>query len=295
MASVVVVTGDNLAETRVCVEALLAHTDEVHEIVAVDRGSTDGTAEYLARTLESRPNSLVIHGDRTMGPALAHNRGLAAARGKHVVLLSSQAVVTSRWLEILTATADLHGQAGLVGPVTNRAAGVQQIGQVDYDTASLRGLQSFAALLADGNAGSSRRAPRLSGFCLLIKRELMARIGGLDERFELGNYEDNDYCLRAHLAGYECLVAGGCYVHRGGTAEFTDEQIRHLTRIQQQWEIFKDKWGLPVSQNLGDPWDMTTLLAEGFSPGRHFQPLPEGAPTAVASAGRDRSSQTAHA
>jgi GT2 family glycosyltransferase len=292
LASVVVVTGNNLDETRRCVKALLACTDDLHEIIFVDRASTDGTAEFLARATAGRASSRIIKADAGAGSAQAHNLGLAAARGQHIILLSSQAVVTPGWLEILAATADLHTRAGLIGPVTNRAEGLQQISGVDYDEEGLRGLNSFAAQVAEGQAGRCDPASRLAGFCLLIKRELMARIGGLDERFRLGSYEDNDYCLRARLAGYECRIAGGCFVHRGGQPEFSDEQIARLKQISAQWEIFKTKWGIPSSQALGDPLDMGALLTGGFQPGRHFQPLPAAPEKTVAAA---VSTQAAHA
>lgn len=273
MASVVLVARTDLAQLRPCLDALLAHTDTIHEIICVDCGD-NAIKAFLQETAGRRANFRVVAGEANLGYAAAHNRGLAAARGQHIVLVGGEVIVTPGWLETLTATADMHPQAGLIGPVTNRAGGLQLLTHTDYDSDSLRGLNSFAALVAENNAGRVDRTARLSGACLLVKRELLARIGGLDERFELGNYEDNDYCLRAGLAGYECLIAADCFVHRGGAADLTEEQIAHLLRNQEQWEIFKAKWGIPQGQALGAPLDLATLLAGGFQPGRHFHPLP---------------------
>jgi GT2 family glycosyltransferase len=274
MSSVVIVTRNELEATRTCTAALRAHTDLEHEVIFVDCGSTDGTTEHLTDLVAGRRNWRLLKTGADVSLAAATNQGLAASAGKHVVLLSNHAVVTPGWLEILASTADLHPHAGLVGPVTNRTHGLQRLGQVDYDQDNLRGLNSFAAQVAENQAGRVDKTMRLSGFCLLIKRELMARIGGMDEQFTHGNYEDNDYCLRGQLAGYESLVAGGCFVHKGHDSEFTEEQITRMEQIRGQWEIFKAKWGIPREKTLGEPMDLSSLLTGGFQPGRHFQPLP---------------------
>ena len=293
MSSVVVVTGDDFEKTRQCVGALLNHTDPEHEIIFVDCGSTDGTLQYLEETTDNRHHCRLLTNVQNPGFAAAHNQGLAAAGGKHVILLSSRAVVTPRWLETLISTAEMHPRAGLVGPMTNRVNGMQHLAGVDYDETGLRGLNSFAAQVTENNAGRVDKAMRLSGFCLLIKRDLMARIGGLDEKFEMGNYEDNDYCLRGQLAGYESLVARGCFVHQGDDSVFTTEQLHQLEQIRGQWEIFKAKWGIPQSTALGEPMDMASLLAGGFQPQRHFQPLPVVQQSTVITKGKE--TQAAHA
>ena len=292
-SSVVMVTANDLKETRRCVASILEHTDPLHEIIFVDCGSTDGTREYLDAVTSTSTNCRLITNQGHPGFAAAHNQGLAVARGKHLILLSSHAVVTPRWVEILVGTAELYPRAGLVGPVTNRVTGMQHLPQLDYDQDSLRGLNSFAAQVAELHDGRVDKTMRLAGFCLLIKRELLARIGGLDERFALGNYEDNDYCLRGQLAGYESLVARGCYVHHDDDAAITPEQISNLALLMGQWEIFKTKWGIPRTVSLGDPMDMAALLSGGFQVQRHFQPLPMvggAVPTAC-----EKPTQAAHA
>jgi cellulose synthase/poly-beta-1,6-N-acetylglucosamine synthase-like glycosyltransferase len=85
----------------------------------------------------------------------------------------------------------------------------------------------------------------LSGFCLLTKRQVVDDIGGFDEQFLIGNYEDDDYCLRAQLAGYKLLVAQDTYVHHFGSATFQGENIDFSEQLQSNWELFKKKWKLP--------------------------------------------------
>jgi len=273
-ASVVVVTYNVLECTRLCVESLLAHTAPRHELIFVDNGSTDGTPEYLQGLAHDHDHVRVILNPDNRGYAGGNNQGLAAAKGRHVVLLNNDTVVTAGWLERLLAAAESHPRAGLLGAVTNNISGLQRLASVGYDQENLIGLGAFAAACAAENAGRVEHALRLTGFCLLIKRELLARLGGLDEVFGRGNYEDNDYCLRARLAGYEALVVRDCFVHHFGSRSFAAAGIDYERQILRQWDVFKAKWGIPATTPFNGPVDLGGILARGFDPAAHFQRLP---------------------
>ena len=274
VASVIVPTCNALDYTRLCVESLLTHTDPRHELIFVDNGSTDGTPEYLqGLARDHRRVRVILNGDN-LGFARGCNLGLGAAHGRHLVLLNSDTVVTADWLERLVAIAELHPRAGLLGPVTNNISGLQRLEKVGYDQENLTGLAEFAAADRAEHDGAIERTMRLTGMCLLIKRELLARIGGLDEIFGMGNYEDNDYCLRAHLAGYECLIARDVFIHHFGSRSFAAAGIDYATQIRSQWSVFKAKWGIPAETPFNGQVELGALLAGGFDPDRHFHALP---------------------
>jgi len=182
--------------------------------------------------------------------------------------------VTRGWAERLLRTAEMHPRAGLVGPMTNNISGLQKLSDVTYDEANLAGMDDFAARQALAQQGRVDRTLRLTGFCMLIKRELLARVGGLAEVFGLGNYEDNDYCLRAHLAGFECLIARDCFIHHFGSRSFAAAGVDYVAQIHKQWDIFKNKWGIPASTPYNAPVDLNRILSRGFNPAVHFHPLP---------------------
>ncbi len=280
VASVIVPTCNALDCTRLCVEALLSHTDPRHELVFVDNGSTDGTPDYLQGLARDHKRVRVILNGDNLGFARACNVGLAAAHGRHLVLLGSDVVVTPGWLERLLDAAESQPRAGLLGPVTNDTAVMRKLERMAYDQESLAGLDDFAAKVALANAGNVEQTLRLMGTCLLVKRELLARVGGLDEVFSLGNHEDNDYCLRAHLAGYRSLVVRDVFVHRLGNHAPAVEAAEHEAMLRRQWSVFKAKWGIPAGTPFSGELELGALLAGGFDPDRHFQPLPAvpGAP-----------------
>jgi len=276
-ASVVVLNHNTLEDTRRCAESLLRHTDPRHELIFVDNGSTDGTPEYLRGLCAENPRCFGIYNRENLGFAAGNNQGLAFARGEHVVLLNSDTVVTEGWLEILLQAAAEHPQAGLIGAVTNSIAGSQKLPKVGYDQETLRDLDLFARMHREATRGNDELVLWLTGFCLLITRDLLTRIGGLDERFGRGNFEDNDYCLRAFLAGYQSLIATDCFVHHAGSRSFRAAGVDYDAELEAKWEIFKAKWNIPSDTPYGGAFDLERILAEGFDPVLHFQPLPAAA------------------
>jgi hypothetical protein len=84
-------------------------------------------------------------------------------------------------------------------------------------------------------------------FCLALRRDSLERIGPLDERYEVGMLEDDDYARRAHAAGYRVVCAEDAFVHHFGQASFgalvpTGDYARLLNANQRR---FEEKWGAP--------------------------------------------------
>jgi GT2 family glycosyltransferase len=129
---------------------------------------------------------------------------------------------------------------GLVGPVTNCASGPQQI-PVDHQ--DLIGLPAFATRQRQEKAGRAVRVDRLTGFCLLVRREVFEQVGNFDEQFGLGFFDDDDLCVRAREAGFQLLVAEDVFVHHFGNRTFRGLGIDCKKLLMSNFERFKNKWG----------------------------------------------------
>lgn len=242
--SVVVVTYNHLLFTRMCLLSLLAHTDDVDlEVIVVDNGSDDGTDEFL-RELEGRHPLVIraVRNGRNRGFAAACNQGLDMARGEILVLLNNDTIVPPGWIGRLARPLADPG-VGLAGPVTNRAGNEAQV-EARYETYGnyLRAARARAA----SHAERWFDIPMLTMFCLALKQSTYRRLGALDERFEVGMFEDDDYAMRARAAGYRLVCVEDVLVHHFGGASFGDLAALGQSGVlfQRNRARFESKWGV---------------------------------------------------
>jgi GT2 family glycosyltransferase len=243
-ASVVVVTYENLVFTRLCLESVLANTRDIaYELIVVDNGSGDDTPGYLAALAERNSHLRVILNGGNLGFSPAVNEGLALARADHLVLLNNDTLVPPGWLARLLAHLG-DESVGLVGPVTNRIGNEAEV-QAEYRTWAE--FLSFCLERAIERGGDEVDIQVAAMFCLGMRRDVWERLGPLDERYEIGLLEDDDYSERARRAGYRVCCADDVFVHHFSEASFgklvpTGEYAEIL---QDNKRRYAEKWGAP--------------------------------------------------
>lgn len=241
--SVVVVTFNNLAFTKLCLASLLLNTSYAnYEIVLVDNASTDGTPEYLRAVAEQNPHVRVLENARNTGFAAASNQGLAAAQGDVLVLLNNDTLVAPTWLGLLEHLA--NPGVGLLGPVTNRIGNEAEV-ETDYRTYG--GFLKAAAQRRETERGARTPLGMAAMFCLAFRRDVFTRLGPLDETFGSGLFEDDDYAMRAHAAGLGVFCAEDVLVHHFGEASFGDlaPSGDYARLFEANRRRFEEKWGVP--------------------------------------------------
>ncbi|WP_337289338.1 glycosyltransferase [Candidatus Methylomirabilis sp.] len=244
LTSIIILTHNGLEHTRKCLASIEAHTPELHELVIVDNGSDDGTIEYLRSYMAAHDNVRVIANRSNRGFAAGNNQGLALARGDYLLLLNNDTIVTIGWLQRMLQVFLAHPDVGIVGPMSNYVSGPQLVREVSYK--GPEGLEAFAVKWAQGHDGQSAEATRVVGFCLLTRKEVIARIGGLDEQFGSGNFEDDDFCIRAFQVGFRARIALDAFIHHTGSQTFKSAKIDYRQSLMRNWELFKAKWDIPA-------------------------------------------------
>ncbi len=275
LTSVIVVSFDALASTRECIEALRRHSEAEHpiEILVVDNGSRDGSREWLA----AQDDLVLVANTENAGAPRARNQALARARGEFVVFLDNDVVVTPRWLSRLLFHADVDPRAACIGPVCDRAAHGQQI-EYGVDDSEL---DAFAERRAREHARQFRHGSLLSSFCLLVRRELVdpgSGVGGFDERFSPWGFEDDDFTLRAALAGGHNRVALDVFVRHRAYGS-TRKSVAHTQLLARNWQRFAEKWQLPQGAAHGDYRALEPLFLHPPERARLLVPLDTSAST----------------
>ena len=83
---------------------------------------------------------------------------------------------------------------------------------------------------------------RLVFYCVAIKRTVIEKVGLLDEVYTPGNYEDDDYCMRAIDAGFKLGIAQDCYVHHFGSITHKALGLDYQKLVTKNHKIFDAKW-----------------------------------------------------
>lgn len=200
--SVIIPVWNGRAFLPKCLDTLVAQADAVHEIIAVDNGSTDGSAGLIA---DRYGQVRLFRNAQNLGFAHACNVGMRAATGDIYVLLNQDTQVEPGWAAALqTAFAD--PDAGIIGCRILSAAdrSLQHAGGRVHEvlgTPFHLGKESAG----EGAWDAPHEVEYVTGAAMAIHRRVVEQIGLLDERFFPAYYEDVDLCFRARAAGFKVL------------------------------------------------------------------------------------------
>ena len=238
--SIIIPVYNALAFAQACIESIYrVRTSVPFEVIVVNNGSAPEVRAWLSREEERRPNLRALHFDEPLGFARANNVGARQGRYDFLVLLNSDTVVTDGWLEGLRDAMVADPGLGVISPVSNSVGSETQM---DPDAEALYSHQArgYAKRIR------SRREvvfdpQRLVFFCVMIRRTLWERLAGLEEVYGIGNFEDDDFCLRARLAGYRLGVARNVFVFHHEQATFRANNLDHALLMERNQLLFCDR------------------------------------------------------
>lgn len=248
VTSIIILNKDLLNYTKQLIESIRQHTEKgSYEIIVVDNGSQDGSVEWL----QQQDDVKLIANPENAGFPKGCNQGMEIAKGQEILLLNNDTVVTANWLSNLRQALYSAPGIGAVGPVTNNSSNLQKI-EVPYpnenDAEAMAAMQRFAAGYNKSDPDKWHKWMMLVGFCMLFKREVYGQIGGMDEAYSPGNYEDDDYNLRIRKAGYEILLCKDTFIHHFGSKTFgtflKEEKERYDAGLARKRSYFCQKWNL---------------------------------------------------
>lgn len=239
--SIVIPVYNAVDYARRCVESVYqARTLLAFEVIVVNNGSDRGVRDWLADEQTRRADFRAMHFDEPLGFAKAVNEGARVARGSSLVVLNSDTVVTDGWLDALQAVLDDAPHVGVVGPVTNRCGHPIQA-DPEAEALTEADAAKFAAQIRD--RGWVQEPQRLVFFCALIRRDLWERLAGLDESYRRGNFEDDDFCLRARMLGYRLAIARNCFVFHHESRTFDGNRLDHGETMARNQSLFCSRAG----------------------------------------------------
>lgn len=236
ICDVIVLTWNRRDVIEGFVGSLLANTVVPTRLIIIDNGSSDGTGEYLS-SLRGNGNCLikVVLNDENKGFVRGMNQGIEMSDAPYVCLANNDIMFSRGWLKEIVSIFKRYPEVGLLNPNSNNL-GMCFAGKGAWE--------EFAASPPEQERGVFAEMPFCIAFCLVIRREVIDKIGGLSLEFAPMFFEDTDYSLRVAQAGYRIGVAKGAYVYHkehGSFAAAGDDKIKALFADSEK--VFFKKWG----------------------------------------------------
>lgn len=229
--SIITIAMNQVQLTSQCIESIKQYTQD-YELIIVNNNSSDGTVGYLDNL--DIPCK-VVTSSKNLNFSEANNAGLKVVdpTTQYVIFLNNDTVVSPNWLSRMEAhfTKVPLKHIAAVGPVCNMSNGQQMVSFQNSEEWYQR------------NKGRWVHTGILYGWCLMIRKGILDKIGGFDENFQNG-HEDNDFSLRIQLAGYKLIIAYDTYIsHLGqGTLRNFFNKKQYLNNGIKNYEYYCRKW-----------------------------------------------------
>lgn len=236
---IVVPVYNALDDVKNCLNSLKDKQDGYGvRVIVVNDGSDSETTLWL-REYCSANDIFELHEHQVnRGYTQAVNTGLRVSDAPYVITQNSDTIATNGWLRGLIRCINSSDKIGIVGPLSN-AASWQNVPNL-YDDNKQFAINEIpnnltpdemALIVAKASSRYYPKLPFVNGFCFMIKREVINKIGIMDEEnFPIGYGEENDFCIRAADAGYELAIADDTYVFHAKSKSFGSSRRTELSK-----------------------------------------------------------------
>lgn len=241
LVSVVVPVYNQVRFTAACLNSILRELSTIPcEVIVIDDGSSDGTAEYLS----SCSGITVVTHAKNQGFSRSVNDGAAVARGRYLHFLNNDTLVTPGWMIALLRAFDSRDNVGAVGSQLRAPDGtISEAGALVWRDGNAANFARGRSAV-DPSVCFPREVDYCSGASLMVRADLFAELGGFSDEFTPAYYEDVDLCFRLRAAGYRVMYTPeSVVVHfEGGTSgQDTSSgakryQLINRKKFAQKWE-----------------------------------------------------------
>lgn len=215
------------------------------EIIVVDNGSSDGSAEAIAGAY---PEVRLIRRPDNPGFAAGNNIAAREAKGLYLLLLNPDTEVLDGAIDKLVAFAEHRSDGGAWGGVCVLSDGRIDPGCRQAEPTLLGRFWSLIGL--DGRRAEKLlrderfegEVPVLEGAFMMLRRDLWRELGGFDESFVMYG-EEADLCRRVRDAGYAIYMTGAARIKHFSGASETDTSQRTLRKTRGLMHYFRKHYG----------------------------------------------------
>lgn len=271
LISFITICYNGLEDTRTLVKSLQATILSVsYEIIVVDNASTRNEAEILQAEF---PSVIALRSPHNLGFSGGNNIGISAARGKYIFLINNDTYLEEDRISYLVERIESNKNIAAVSPKIRFAfepRHIQFAGYTPLSAITLRNTLVGFGETDDGRFDSPNSTPYLHGAAMMMKREVIERVGFMPEIYFL-YYEELDWCTKMSEAGYELWYEPRCTVfHKESqsTGQMSKMRTFYLTRnrLLYAWRNRKGakRWLSIIYQTgIAAPKNILTQILKG--------------------------------
>lgn len=249
-SSIVILSYNSLEFTKLCIESIRKTVPiSAREIIVIDNASEDGSVEYL----QSQNDIITIFNESNVGFPAGCNQGISAATtGNDIFLLNNDTLLLPNSLFWLRMGLYADENVGAVGSLTNYAGNNQTIGEPRRialsDTDEIERVYQLGLNTNSSFEPQYANKIYLVGYAMLIKHDVLKKVGVLDEIFSPGNFEDVDYCLRIMQAGYRNVLCHNSFIIHFGSVSFNKDIDMYSKLLKDNKYKINSKYGFDVQE-----------------------------------------------
>lgn len=281
--SLVVLSYKNWHVTEQCLQSLVASLDQALidrgvEIVLVDNGSDEETREGIIAYRNAYDHENVtlecVMLEENLGYPAGINVGLEHARGRLIAVLNNDLVFPPGWLTPLVNVLEKDKLVAFAAPFLSYAGSIQN---VPGEYTNFDEMVQFANNFMTANAEKVIVTDKVIGACMVFRRDFLELIGGNDYWYGVGNYDDDDWCLRARIAGYKIVIVGASYVQHVGHATYQLNPENFHVSMGSNIHKFERKWDIREQVNGNGTYTRLGVLKHTrYDRSKHYIPLALG-------------------
>lgn len=230
-----------LEYTKLAIKSIRENTKTPISIIVVDNNSTDGTQKWL------RAQHDIYHIENTtnQGFACSNNLALSCVTAPYFLLSNNDVIVTPGAIDKMLYQIKSGTNIAILSAMSNNISGPQKISNASYSTT--QELYDFSNSLPYISPATITIHPRIVFFFTLFNSRLLHDIGFLDENFTLGNFEDDDYCMRATLCGNKLAYDTSIFIHHYGSTSWKQNNIDYNYYMEKNYNYLLNKYKLKAT------------------------------------------------
>ncbi len=234
-ASLIIVTFNSASSIADCLTTVMETIRPIDEVLIIDNDSQDETLRIVEQILPPNTGRVrLFPQSKNTGFSKGCNIGIEHSNKEFVILLNPDTQVFGDWIQRLTAHFKYYPKTGAVGPLSNQCLSPQHI-RTYFPDYKENAASVFELLDILHKRFDKRSLPKklLMGFCMVLRRDLIQKLGPLDEDFFLGK-EDIELSWRLRENGYTLRVALDVFINHQRQTSFKTLPKSHTDKFVQE-------------------------------------------------------------